>query len=168
MEGESRENKKLNKIFEILDISEKELWEKLDKEIFEDDILKKLCQEYDFTSFLYFDTEDLERKLSLNASLRQQINLKKIKEVKYLESLEFSLKEKKAKLYDYYKTNDPRKLSKTEIENYYLFLDDDLNKLNKLIRIQKIIVDYFSIVLESFQSQQWNIKNRIELIKNGY
>jgi hypothetical protein len=147
---------------------EKRLIEDLEGSINEDKILNKLQREYDVYPLLDFNEITITEKIQKNPFYIKMFRLKQLKEKNRLELLEDRLKERESELYDYLKFHDDRNLTKTEIERYYLNLDDKIKELKKGIYIQRIVVDYFGAIIEAFTNQHWAFKNWLDTGKGGY
>lgn len=133
---------------------EKKLIEDLEESINEDKILNKLQREYEILfDILDFNEITITEKMQKNPFYIKMFRLKQLKEKNRLELLEDRLKERESELYDYLKFSDDRNLTKTEIERYYLNTDNKIKELKKGIYIQKIVVEYFGAVIESFTNQ---------------
>ena len=109
------------------------------------ELIEKLKQEFDIVSDIDFNEFTIQEKLKQHAFLM----------VRYGECLERAnydlekLKELKEKItgerYHYYRFNYDEGLTKIEIEKYYLVKDEKILKINNLIRLQKVKVDFFNI-----------------------
>lgn len=148
--------------------NEKKLISDLNDSINEDKILNKLQREYDVYDMLDFNEITITEKIQKNPFYIKMFRLKMLREQNILEKLEERLKERESELYDYLKFHDDRHLTKTEIEKYYLNLDDKIKALKKGITIQRIVVQYFEAIVEAFANQHWAMGNFIKTASGGY
>jgi hypothetical protein len=132
---------------------EKKLIEDLEESINEDKILNKLQRDVDVYPLLDFNEITITEKIQKNPFYIKMFRLKQLKEKNRLELLEENLKERESNLYDYLKFHDDRNLTKTEIERYYLNLDDKIKELKRGIHIQRKVVEFYGYVVEAFQNQ---------------
>lgn len=135
------------------------------EEIEKKELIENLRNEYKIEDDIAFNEFTIQDKLKNHAFLM----------LRYGEQLERAnydlekLKELKDKItgdrYHYYRFNYDEGLTKVEIEKYYLVKDDKILKINKLIRLQKIKVDFFSICYKALDKMGWNMKNYLEAHK---
>lgn len=79
-----------------------------------------------------------------------------------MQVLNDELEQVTCELYNHYRFEIDKSLSKVEIEKYYIPMDVKYKAIMKKIRIQEIIVAYFEIAVKSIDKQGWNMKNFIE------
>lgn len=128
-------------------------------------LIDNLRKEFQIECDVEFNEFSIQEKLKTHAFLM----------LRYGEQLERAnydlekLKELKDKIvgerYHYYRFNYDEGLTKVEIEKYYLVKDDKVLKINKLIRLQKIKVDFFNICYKALDKMGWNMKNYLEAHK---
>lgn len=147
---------------------EKDLFESIEKEIAEDKVLNFLQKKYDCYDLLDFNEFTIGDRIQKNPYRFQTFKVLWIKNSRKLTILEDQLKEREAEIYNQLKFHDPRKLTKTEIERYYIHMDEEVKNLKKKIMVQKIIVDYMDAVVQAFERQHWAMKNYIETGKGGF
>jgi len=130
------------------------------------EILAELQEKFNIRDEITFNEFNIHEKLKNHAFnyLRYQDNLDK---AKYdLEKMN-ELKDKiVGEQYHYYRFNGEENLSKVEIEKYYLTKDPKVLKINKLIRLQQLKVEFFAICVRSLDKMGWNMKNYIEANKS--
>lgn len=142
--------------------------EKLKAQIDEDKILKKLQEEYsEYIENLNFNEFNVGDRARENAYMVEHFRLMSISEKNKLKRIEEQINTKAGELYNYYKYEDDRELSKVEIERYYLTTDKELNKLKRLYAMQEVRVGFFDAMAEAFKSQGFGIKNFLDNLKIG-
>ncbi|MFW6007927.1 MAG: hypothetical protein ACOCP8_01570 [archaeon] len=140
---------------------------KINSEINENKIISDLEKEYNIDELLYYDEYTIGEKLQENAYLVENFRLMAINEKHKLQKIEKKLSEKTGEIYDYYKYQDPRDLTKQEIERYYLPSNKELIKLKKMYEIQEHRVNYFEALCEAFKTQGFNMKHFLDNLKIG-
>jgi len=138
-------------------------------EISEDSILNTLQKDYpEVYDLLDFSEMDLADKLSKNSFHCQHYRLLQLKAENLLVKAEESFAKKQGEEYNKLKFEDSRGLSKVEIEKYYLTNNDDLKLLRRVVAIAKTRVMFFESIVESFKTQNWAMKNVVDLLKTGF
>ena len=130
--------------------------------IIEDDIIKRVIEEhptlYDDLNYNEYTIKD---RLEKQPYLYQQYRLLLIKEKGYLERIK-QLKDKYiGELYEKLKYGD-RKLSKTEIERYFIPKDEKAIQFTKLTMRQQIRVETFEAITKAFEQQGYAMANFIK------
>lgn len=130
------------------------------------ELLESLKLEYNIAEDVSFNEFNIHEKLKNHAFVM----------LRYGELLERAnydyekLKELRDKIigerYHYYRFNFDEGLTKIEIEKYYLVKDEKIMKINKLLRLQKIKVDFFNICTKAIDKMGWNMKNYIDAHKS--
>lgn len=111
-----------------------------------------------------FDISKLESQFDNTNKLIKWIGKKQYwsKLISYIEAEQLKVKRK---LYEFYKTEYPLKLDKSEEVNLMILSDPEyLNvaiKLDRAEEIKKFIVE----VIDTLKSRQWEIKNYLEYLK---
>ena len=142
--------------------------EKLKAQIDEDKILKKLQEEYaEYIENLNFNEFNVGDRARENAYMVEHFRLLAISEKNKLKRIEEQINTKAGELYNHYKYEDDRELSKVEIERYYLPTNGELNRLKRLYAMQEVKVGFFDVMAESFKSQGFSIKNFLDNLKIG-
>ena len=130
--------------------------------ITEDEIIKKVMEEhptlYDDLNYNEYTIKD---KLEKQPYFYQQYRLLLIKEKGHLERIK-QLKDKYiGELYEKLKYGD-RKLSKTEIERYFIPKDQKAIQFEKLCMRQSIRVETFEAIYKAFEQQGYAMANFIK------
>jgi hypothetical protein len=147
---------------------EKKLIGDIQETINEDKILNKLQRDVDVYGLLDFNELTIGEKLIKNPVYSKMFRLRTIQENSKLEKLKDALKERESALYDKYKFHDDRGLTKTEIERYYLNMDEKVKQYKKAILTQSIVVQYYEAIVEAFKTQHWSIKHWLEKNQGGF
>lgn len=143
------------------------LLNKIKSEIDENKILEELSKEYDVSELLSYNEFNVGEKLQSNAFYQEQFRLLYISEKQKLTRIQDKFNEMAGQKFDYYKYQDARDLTKTEIEKYYLPSDKELIKYKKLIELQNTRVEFFSALAEAFKSQGFNMRVFVDNLKIG-
>lgn len=127
-----------------------------------DIILNDLKTEWPIEKDVSFNEFNIQEKLQNHAFIlmkyQNQYDNEKFKLDKILE-----LKEKLVgDRYHYYRFNYDESLQKAEIEKYYLPKDEKILKINRLIRLQEVRVNFFLICVKILDKMGWNMKNFLE------
>jgi hypothetical protein len=132
-----------------------------------DKILNKLREDYPIEEEIKFCEFDLQDKLKDNSF--KVIRYRDIydKERAKLEYIEELMDKLIGERYDYYRFDYDKALDKTEIKNYYIPKDEKVLRMKKIIRKQKIKVDFFDMCIKALQTQGWNMKHFWETVKGG-
>lgn len=135
--------------------------EKSEEEL-KQEIIENLRSEYKIEDEVSFNEFNINDKLKNHAFvfLKYQSQLDKVKyELEKLNELRDKIVGER---YHYYRFNNDESLTKIEIEKYYLSKDEKVLKINKLIRLHQIKVDFFTICCKALDKMGWNMKNFIE------
>lgn len=143
------------------------LLNKIKSEIDENKVLEELSKEYDVSELLSYNEFNVGEKLQSNAFYQEQFRLLYISEKQKLTRIQDKFNEMAGQKFDYYKYQDARDLTKTEIEKYYLPSDKELIKYKKLIELQNTRVEFFSALAEAFKSQGFNMRVFVDNLKIG-
>lgn len=129
-------------------------------------IKEKLLEEYPIAEEVSFNDFNIEEKL------QQQLQL----ELKYHDLYENAkyvygkiddiLIDKQCELYDYFRFEYERNLSKPEIELYYLPKHPDIKMIKERMQLQEIKVKFFEICYKSVKQLQWNIQTYLKNREN--
>jgi hypothetical protein len=126
------------------------------------EIINELLSEwpiYDDVSFSEFDIVD---KMQVNPyklmKYQDQLNTEK----DYLDKLNDLFEKLQGEQYHKYRFELDEELNKSEIEKYYLPKDPKIQKMKKLIRKQKIRVQFFEACVKGLDRQHWAIKNYLD------
>lgn len=142
---------------------EKDLLDKIKQDIDENNILSKLVNEYDIYPLLEFNELNIKEKIQNNAYYAEQFQMLRIKELQRLKILENMLDRRMAEVYNKYKEENV-KLSKVEIEKYYIPLDKKVQEIQEAIFKQELIFGFFDACYEAFKRQGWSMN---QFIKSG-
>jgi len=124
----------------------------------EEQIFKKLKEEYPIDELVKFDETDIQEKIADNVF--QVIKFKELyyQELDNYEDLERKMEALSGKQYKYYKFDQNEEWSKPEIEKYCLPQDEKIIHLKKIMKKQKIRVRYFELCFKAFEQQGWRMK----------
>ena len=128
----------------------------------EKNILEALSKEYKIMELLEFNEFTIEEKYAKNAYLYMYFRDLYTLENAKLDRINVLIDDVKGKLYDHYRFNFDKTLTKSEIEMYYIPRDPAIVKLNKAYTEQKLRVDFFSSCTKAFDKQGWNMKGFLE------
>lgn len=160
-------NKDYSELIRGYNTETKAVIEKIRDELNEDVLFGKLEEQYNVYDILMFNEFTIKERLERNAFHFKDFKLKYLQEMAKYEQVKEHLDKKTGEKYQSLKEGSV-KLTKTEIEKYYLPMDEDLLKLKALARKQEIRVNYFEAVTEAFDKQGWSMKNFIENQKGGF
>jgi len=135
-----------------------ELLDKIQFDIDENETLAKLHQEYKINDILEFNEFNFSEKLKQQPFLSEQFRLIYLKEKHTLMKIEDIFEKKQGELYDHFKFEGEKPLTKTEIERYYLPKDTKLSELKKYVLKQQLRVDYFESVWKALEQLSWKMK----------
>jgi hypothetical protein len=125
-------------------------------------ILKELKDEYPILKQCTFSEFTINEKLQENMKLRIQYN-ELYEHHKYLyDKLNDKKEELICDLYDHYRFEHDRNLSKIEIEQYYLPKHPKIKKMNKILEKQKLKMDFFKLCVSSLEKLYWNIQTYVK------
>ena len=141
--------------------------EKIRDELNEDVLFGKLEEQYNVYDILMFNEFTIKERLEKNAFHFKDFKLKYLQELAKYEQVKERLDKTIAEKYQSIKEGSV-KLTKTEIEKYYLPKDETILKLRGLLRKQEIRANYFEAVCSAFDKQGWSMKNFIENQKGGF
>jgi len=137
---------------------DQELLEKIQIDIDDDEVLQELYNEYGVAELLTFSEFNIAEKISDNTFIAEQFRLLYLKEKYFLSQIEDIFDKKQGTLYDYYKFENEKTLTKTEIEKYYLPKDKKLQELKGHRKKQEQRVDFFESVWKALERQAWLLR----------
>lgn len=130
-----------------------------------DEVIKSLYDEHPIDQLVSFSELDIHTKLSEHSQLltlyTEHLNKERAK-LEHIGSLRDSVIGKR---YDYYRFNYDKELKPSEIEKYYLPMDEHVRKANSLYTKQSWRVDFFNMCVKSIDKMGWNMKNFLEALK---
>jgi hypothetical protein len=130
--------------------------------VIENNIIREVLNQFPtLYGDLNFNEYDIKEKLEKNAYLYEQFRVLWLQEKNKLRRIEILRDEYIGKLYQELKNGD-RKLTKTEIERYFIPSDEKAIKYEKLYMKQKIRTETFEALVESFKTQSWNMSTFIK------
>jgi len=133
-----------------------------DIQVIENEVIKEVLN--DFPSLyddLDFNEYTIKDKLEKNAYLYEQFRILWLQEKNKLKRIELLKDKYIGDLYQELKNGD-RKLSKVEIERYYIPSDEKAIKFEKLYMRQKIRVETFEALADAFKQQSYNMSTYIK------
>ncbi len=133
----------------------------------EEKILKKLKEKHNIEEMIKFDNFNIQKELQKNAYYIMKYKELYIKEQNILDMIQEKYDELLGKRYHFYRFESDENLTKTEIEKYYLPKDEKIIKMKKLLRRQKIRVDFFDACYKAFEKRQWSMKTFSENLRYG-
>jgi len=131
---------------------------KIQNDIDENDILLKLYQDYKINDLLKFNEFNFSEKVKDQPFISEQFRLLYLKEKHNLLKITDIFEKTQGKLYDHYKFESEKPLTKIEIEKYYLPKDKDLGAIKKLILKQELRTDFFESVWKALDQLAWKMK----------
>ena len=130
--------------------------------VVEDDIIKQVMEEHPtLYDDLNYNEYTIKEKLEKQPYYYQQYRLLYIKEKGHLERVKQLRDKYIGELYEELKYGD-RKLTKTEIERYFIPKDQKAIKFEKLYMKQKIRVETFEAITKAFEQQGYAMANFIK------
>jgi len=133
----------------------------------EEKILKKLKIKHDIESMISFDNLNIQEELQKNPYYIMKYKELCIREQNLLDEIQSKYDELVGKRYHFYRFESDENLTKTEIEKYYLPKDEKILKMKKIIRKQKIKVDFFDACYKAFEKRQWAMKTFSDNLRYG-
>jgi hypothetical protein len=128
-------------------------------EINEDSIIKDILSKYpELYDQLNFNEYNIKEHLEMNPWLLEQWRLLTIKQKHKYHRIEILKDEYIGDLYHNLKFENDIKLSKQEIERYYIPKDEKAIKFAKLLMKQNIVVETYEAIYEAFKTQSWTMK----------
>jgi len=133
----------------------------------EEKILRKLKEKHDIESMISFDNLNIQEELQRNPYYIIKYKELYIKEQNLLDEIQSKYDELVGKRYHFYRFESDENLTKAEIEKYYLPKDEKIIKMKKIIRKQKIKVDFFDACYKAFEKRQWAMKTFSDNLRYG-
>jgi len=133
-----------------------------DIQVIENEVIKEVLN--DFPSLyddLDFNEYTIKDKLEKNAYLYEQFRILWLQEKNKLKRIELLKDKYIGDLYQKLKNGD-RKLSKVEIERYYIPSNEKAIKFEKLYMRQKTRVETFEALADAFKQQSYNMSTYIK------
>jgi hypothetical protein len=121
----------------------------------EQDVLDELKSNHDIESMVGFDNLNIQEKLQNNTFLMIKYKELYIREKAIYETLEDKYEKLKGMRYHHYRFESDLELKKAEIEAYYLPKDLKILQMKRILRMQKIRVDFFDTCAKAFEKRQW-------------
>lgn len=132
----------------------------------EDDIcLEVMKQHLDLWDDLQWDEFDLKEKLEKNPYQYQQYRMLWLAEKHKARKIEILMDEYIGKLYDELKYGGEKKLSKTEIERYYIPKDTKAIKFMKAHMRQLIRAEVYESIATSFKNQAFEMNSYVKALQ---
>lgn len=133
----------------------------------EEVILQKLKKNHNIEDMIKFDNLNLQNELQKNPYYIMKYKELYIREKNILDALEDKYDKVIGERYHFYRFESDENMTKTEIEKYYLPKDDKIIKLKKIMRKQKVKVDFFDACYKAFEKRQWSMKTFSENLRYG-
>ena len=121
----------------------------------EQKVLEELKMEHNIEEMMKFNNLNVQENLQDNTFLQVKYEELCIMERSKLDELQDKVDALIGERYHYYKFNNDEVLTKPEIEKYYLPKDKRIMAAKKLLRLQKIRVDFFDTCAKAFNKRQW-------------
>jgi hypothetical protein len=131
-------------------------------------ILEELKMEHNIEELVSFNDINIQEKIKDNSFLVMKYKELWIKEKVALEELEDKLNILISSRYNHYRFEMDEKLTKQEIEKYYIPGDKKIIQMNKILRKQKVKVDFFEMAWKGLEKMQWNLKVFADGERRGY
>lgn len=127
-----------------------------------ENLLKQLRTEFPIDKEITFNDFDIEDKLQGQLPLEMKYwDLYQI-ELFNLGAIEEEMVDMKFTVYDQFRFNYDRVLTKTEIELFYLPAHKDIRAIQKRIDLQQVKVDYFKTCYNAVKQLRWNIHSYLK------
>jgi hypothetical protein len=125
-------------------------------------LLAQLKEDYPIDDDITFSDFNIEDKLQ--DQLKSEMKYWDLYqgELFQLSNIEDEMVDMKFIVYDYFKFEHDRALTKTEIESFYLPAHKDIKAIQKRIDLQQIKVDYFKICYNAVKQLRWNIHSYLK------
>ncbi len=125
-------------------------------------LLNKLREEYPVDDEISFNDFNIEDKLQSQLQLEMKyFDLHQI-ELFNLSAIDNEMVDMKFKVYDHFRFNYDRTLTKTEIELFYLPAHKDIRAIQGRIDLQQVRVDYFKTCYNAVKQLRWNIHSYLK------
>lgn len=159
--------KDINELLSAYNADSKAVIQKIRDDLNEDTLFGKLEEQYNVYDILMFNEFNIKERIERNAFHYKDFRLKYLQELAKLQQVQDRLDKTIGEKYQALKEGAVT-LSKTEIEKYYLPVDEEILTLKGLLRKQEIRAEYFDAVTKAIDKQSWNLKNYIEQNKAGF
>jgi len=126
------------------------------------EIKEELLDQYPINEQVLFNDFNIEEKLQGQLKLEMQYNDLYIDAQYVFDKIDDILIDKKCELYDYYKFEYERTLSKSEIEDYYIPKHKDIKIINERLELQMVKVNFFKICFSAVKQLRWNIHSYLK------
>lgn len=127
-----------------------------------EEIKEKLLDEYPITDEVSFNDFNIEEKLQNQLQLELKY-YDLMTNAKYVHGkIEDILIDKQCELYDHFRFEYERNLSKTEIELYYMPNHPDIKLIKERMELQEVKVKFFEICYRASKQLQWNISTYLK------
>jgi hypothetical protein len=121
-------------------------------------IREKLEKEYPIADEVSFNDFNIEQKLQNQLQLELKY-YDLLQNAKYVyNKIDNILIDKQCELYDTFRFEHERNLSKPEIELYYMPKHPDIKLIKERMALQEVKVHFFEICYRSAKQLQWNIQ----------
>lgn len=144
---------------------DEELIEKIQKDINENKMLEALYHEYKVQELLQFNEHNISDKIKDNPFISEQFRLLYIKEAHNLKRIEIMYEQKLGEVFDHFRFENEKTLSKTEIEKYYIPKDESLKELKILVNKQQLRTEFFESVWKALDKLSWILKLYVQELK---
>jgi len=131
-----------------------------------ENLLKELREQYPIEEEIDFNDFNIEERLQSQLRLEMKYWDLLSAEKFHLSELESKMVDIRFKVYDHFRFEYERTLTKTEIELFYLPGHADIKEIQKRIDIQQVKVDYFKLCYNAVKQLQWNIKTYLKNREN--
>jgi hypothetical protein len=130
--------------------------------VIEDDIIIEIMKDHpDLYDWLNYNEYNIKDRLENNSFYYEQYRILWLQERNKLKRIQLLKDEYIGNLYQDLKNGD-RKLSKVEIEKYFIPSDDKAIKFEKLYMRQKIRCEVFEYIADAFKQQNYAMGNYIK------
>jgi hypothetical protein len=134
----------------------------------EDSIVSKLLIEHPIHEMVKYSEIDLQDKLKDNPVLIIRYKELYYKELSILDKLNDLMDKLIGERYKFYRFEDDKGYTKTEIEKYCIPSDEQIIKMKKIIHKQNTKVRFFETAYKAFEKQQWAMKMFIDVLRGGF
>lgn len=133
----------------------------------EEKILEELQVEHPIGDMIKFDNLGIQEAIRDNDFHAIRYKELWIKEMSIYEEMESLLDKLMAERYNHYRFEISESLQKVEIEKYYLPGDKKVLQMKKLLRKQKIRVEFFDMCAKAFNQRRWSLKVFSDNLRGG-
>jgi len=130
-------------------------------------MINELKKVHNIESMIEFNNLNIQDELQKNPYYIMKYKELYIREKSILDHIEDKYDKVVGERYHFYRFESDENMTKTEIEKYCLPKDEKIIKLKKIMRKQKIRVEFFDACYKAFEKRQWSMKTFSENLRYG-